>query len=281
MQTSAEAALYLDVSALVKLVVPEPETDALTACVEGQAVLPSCSRARVEVMRAVRPHGADAIAAGRKLLRNSISCSWTTSSSIWQPISTCRCGASTQSMWLPRSNSAIRSRRSSRTTPGWHPPRPRWAFRSPLRCRASRRRQPGLRAWDEPEDPPHLGARLAQSRKLDVELRSGRGEPACGDLQLRRSCLGRGHLTLDLQGDLADPVGLCTESRAASLHVTPELEATDDGIRAPNDNRDGEHTKGDPEDDGLNANREHRPDGTVLRWTPRRGVEQSGSSPGS
>ena len=68
MQTSAEAGLYLDASAIVKLVVPEPETDALTAFVEGQAVLTSCSLARVEVMRAVRPHGADAIAAGRKLV---------------------------------------------------------------------------------------------------------------------------------------------------------------------------------------------------------------------
>lgn len=65
---SAEAGLYLDASALVKLVVPERETAALTAFVDQQAVLTSSSLARVEVMRAVRPHGADAIAAGRSLV---------------------------------------------------------------------------------------------------------------------------------------------------------------------------------------------------------------------
>jgi hypothetical protein len=60
--------LYLDASALVKLVVPEPETAALTTFVEQQAVLTSCSLARVEVMRAVRPHGADAILTARALV---------------------------------------------------------------------------------------------------------------------------------------------------------------------------------------------------------------------
>lgn len=68
MQTSAEAGLYLDASALVKLVVPEPETAALTTFVGQQVVLTSCSLARVEVMRAVTPHGADAVATARALV---------------------------------------------------------------------------------------------------------------------------------------------------------------------------------------------------------------------
>ena len=68
MQTNAETGLYLDASALVKLVVPEQETDALTAYVDQQAVLTSSSLARVEVMRTVRPHGPAAILAGRSLL---------------------------------------------------------------------------------------------------------------------------------------------------------------------------------------------------------------------
>lgn len=67
MPTSAEG-LYLDASALVKLVVPEEETEALTAFVDQQIVGTSSSLARVEVMRAVRRHGADAVATGRALL---------------------------------------------------------------------------------------------------------------------------------------------------------------------------------------------------------------------
>ena len=65
---SADTALYLDASALVKLVVPEAETAALTAFVKSPVALTSCSLARVEVVRAVRPHGADAIAAARELV---------------------------------------------------------------------------------------------------------------------------------------------------------------------------------------------------------------------
>lgn len=68
MQTNAEVGLYLDASALVKLVVPERETDALTAFVGRQGVLTSSSLARVEVMLAVRQHGAAAIATGRSLV---------------------------------------------------------------------------------------------------------------------------------------------------------------------------------------------------------------------
>ena len=68
MQANAEKGLYLDASALVKLVVPEAETAPLTAFVERHAVLTSCSLARVEVLRAARPHGADAIATARTLI---------------------------------------------------------------------------------------------------------------------------------------------------------------------------------------------------------------------
>ena len=68
MQASAEKALYLDASALVKLVVPEAETASLTSFVERHVVLTSCSLARVEVLRAARPHGADAIATARTLI---------------------------------------------------------------------------------------------------------------------------------------------------------------------------------------------------------------------
>ena len=68
MQANAEKGLYLDASALVKLVVPEAETAPLTAFVERHAVLTSCSLARVEVLRAVRPHGVDAIATARTLI---------------------------------------------------------------------------------------------------------------------------------------------------------------------------------------------------------------------
>jgi predicted nucleic acid-binding protein len=48
--------LYLDSSALVKLVIAEPESAA-------------CALARLEVVRAVRPHGAAAMTRARRLLR--------------------------------------------------------------------------------------------------------------------------------------------------------------------------------------------------------------------
>jgi len=68
---SAEpAAVYLDSSALVKLVVAEPETPALQRYLAQHAVRFSCALARVEVVRAVRPHGPQAVArAGQVLCR--------------------------------------------------------------------------------------------------------------------------------------------------------------------------------------------------------------------
>jgi uncharacterized protein len=67
-QTSAESTVYLDASALVKLVVPEPQSEALAAYVERRRPLASCTLARVEVVRTVRAHGALPVRTARKLL---------------------------------------------------------------------------------------------------------------------------------------------------------------------------------------------------------------------
>ena len=61
--------VYLDSSALVKLVVAERESAALRRYVRGEPHRASCALARVEVMRAVRPHGAAAMTRARRLLR--------------------------------------------------------------------------------------------------------------------------------------------------------------------------------------------------------------------
>lgn len=59
---------YLDASALVKLVLPERESSALASWVEGRSPLVTCTLARVEVVRAVRPHGSSAVRTARVLL---------------------------------------------------------------------------------------------------------------------------------------------------------------------------------------------------------------------
>ena len=61
--------VYLDSSALVKLVVAEPESSALRRYLRRHPVRASCALARVEVVRAVRPHGAPAMTRARQLLR--------------------------------------------------------------------------------------------------------------------------------------------------------------------------------------------------------------------
>ena len=61
--------VYLDSSALVKLVVAEPESPALRRHLRRHPVRASCALARVEVVRAVRPHGAPATTRARQLLR--------------------------------------------------------------------------------------------------------------------------------------------------------------------------------------------------------------------
>ena len=65
---NAESAVYLDSSALVKLVVHEPESAALVASLRRRAERVSCALARVEVVRAVRAHGPSAVARARRLL---------------------------------------------------------------------------------------------------------------------------------------------------------------------------------------------------------------------
>lgn len=67
MQTSADTSMYLDSSALVKLVDEETESSALRAAIEG-SLLVSCSLARTEVVRAARQKGQLVATAARKLL---------------------------------------------------------------------------------------------------------------------------------------------------------------------------------------------------------------------
>jgi uncharacterized protein len=61
--------VYLDSSALVKLVVAERESGALRRYLRGEPHRASCALARVEVVRAVRPHSAAAMTRARRLLR--------------------------------------------------------------------------------------------------------------------------------------------------------------------------------------------------------------------
>ncbi len=65
---NADAAVYLDSSAIVKLVVAESESAALTAHLRERPNRVSCALARVEVVRAVGAHGAPAINRARRLL---------------------------------------------------------------------------------------------------------------------------------------------------------------------------------------------------------------------
>lgn len=61
--------VYLDSSALVKLVVVEPESRALRRYLRSERERVSCFLARTEVLRAVRPVGAPAIERARRVLR--------------------------------------------------------------------------------------------------------------------------------------------------------------------------------------------------------------------
>jgi predicted nucleic acid-binding protein len=62
-------ATYLDSSAIVKLVVAEPESSALRAHLRRRRPLVSSALARTEVMRALLPAGEVALARGREALR--------------------------------------------------------------------------------------------------------------------------------------------------------------------------------------------------------------------
>lgn len=63
------SATYLDSSAIVKLAVREPESDALRRHLRRRRPLVSSALARTEVMRALLPGGDLALAAGRRVLR--------------------------------------------------------------------------------------------------------------------------------------------------------------------------------------------------------------------
>jgi uncharacterized protein with PIN domain len=60
--------VYLDSSALVKLVIAEPESAALRRYLADEPERASCALARVEVHRAVRGHGSLALTRARRLL---------------------------------------------------------------------------------------------------------------------------------------------------------------------------------------------------------------------
>ena len=61
--------VYLDSSALVKLVIAEPESSALRRYLGEEPERASCALARVEVLRAVRGHGSRAVTRARRLLQ--------------------------------------------------------------------------------------------------------------------------------------------------------------------------------------------------------------------
>jgi predicted nucleic acid-binding protein len=65
---NADATVYLDSSALVKLVVQEGESSALAGHLRDRPRRASCALARVEVIRAVRAHGQPAMRRARQLL---------------------------------------------------------------------------------------------------------------------------------------------------------------------------------------------------------------------
>ena len=61
--------VYLDSSALVKLVVVEPESSALRRYLADEPERASCALARVEVIRAVRVHGPSMVSRAQRLLQ--------------------------------------------------------------------------------------------------------------------------------------------------------------------------------------------------------------------
>ena len=61
--------VYLDSSALVKLVVVEPESSALRRYLADEPERACCALARVEVIRAVRVHGPSTVSRARRLLQ--------------------------------------------------------------------------------------------------------------------------------------------------------------------------------------------------------------------
>lgn len=70
MPTNAERSAYLDSSAIVKLVVDEPESAALRRALETTPIRASSGIARVEVVRAVRTKGRDVVESARVVLES-------------------------------------------------------------------------------------------------------------------------------------------------------------------------------------------------------------------
>ena len=66
---SGRPVVYLDSSALVKLVIAEAESSALRRYLADEPERASCAPARVEVLRAVRDHGSAALTRARRLLQ--------------------------------------------------------------------------------------------------------------------------------------------------------------------------------------------------------------------
>ena len=66
---SAERAVYLDSSALVKLVIAEPESRALRRSLQRQPARVTSALARTEVARATTPFGSEAAQRGEAVLR--------------------------------------------------------------------------------------------------------------------------------------------------------------------------------------------------------------------
>ena len=66
---SAEPVVYLDSSAIVKLVVREDESAALLRHLQSRPIRVSSALARVEVVRAVQPHGTSAVTRARHVLQ--------------------------------------------------------------------------------------------------------------------------------------------------------------------------------------------------------------------
>lgn len=64
----ARSVCYLDSSAIVKLVIREAESAALATHLAQRSRHISCALAKVEVIRAVRAHGADALGRARRAL---------------------------------------------------------------------------------------------------------------------------------------------------------------------------------------------------------------------
>ncbi|MFO7572670.1 MAG: type II toxin-antitoxin system VapC family toxin [Gaiellaceae bacterium] len=67
MPTSASTSMYLDSSALVKIIGEEDESAALRAAIDGSSIV-SCNLARTEVIRAARQKSALVVTTARKLL---------------------------------------------------------------------------------------------------------------------------------------------------------------------------------------------------------------------